>query len=366
MKTLRFCLTISLLFILAAPAFPLAQAYEPGKPLTSQENWPAGIVDVLMSQTWAAAYWCNGFEYFYYMGDAAAFSKFLEQFAKVKDAELIVQISPGVGYGVTVEGKQVPSDWSVTWSNWTSYPQTTATDLHPRRAVTIEVWVGGHVDLSKVVVPLNIRVTNATGKKIRQAKIVAPTAASPRASLSPDMVGAKLGELAMYVRSVCSHAKLLIGEGSGNESIKVYRLHSPCKTKLKGIGSRVLIGALALAVPASTPITGEMSHQFGLIPQAPAGVYLLAYSGALADTETESGQVELISVSVDGEGHPKLRNALTVPAHRNNYSYQSGLPWYAVKVSMGEPANRANVQMTLVDPDGGYPYTYEFQLDLIK
>ncbi len=70
------CWILLCLLLLATPAFPWAMAYEPGKPLQSK-GWPEGLNAALESRRWTAAYWCNGFSYFYYTGDAAAINKFL-------------------------------------------------------------------------------------------------------------------------------------------------------------------------------------------------------------------------------------------------------------------------------------------------
>jgi hypothetical protein len=144
-----------------AYAFPMAAEYR-SRTMVQQPSWPEGLADLLNSQTLAYGYWVNSLDYFYYAGDTKAFNEFLERYAKLPMPQLIgreatrtLVLHVGAAETKNFDGKPVACDWLVKGSNFGAFgPEGKALPA----GLELEVWVGCHVQLDQLKVPLNIEL----------------------------------------------------------------------------------------------------------------------------------------------------------------------------------------------------------------
>lgn len=152
--------------------------------------------------------------------------------------------------------------------------------------------------------------------------------------------------------------------------ITVYQASSSFIANLDGIGPCVVLGAVALLVDARAP-SGESESQ--RTRKAPAGVYMLAYTGSLSDQEKETGSAVLIQVTRTGKYDWEFRDVLSTQAIRYSRPanvVSSNEDWHGVRasfpnkdqVSDSNPAWRAKLLMATPEPDRRYR-NYEFALD---
>ena len=133
-------------------------------------NWPKELTELVNRKDWV--YGISGGPYppmyrFYFVGDTQVFNGFVGQIAKLRGTpvELIIHPGPGVtSYSVhqdstVVRDDKVLYDWElVVPEDLERRDQRVA--LSPPR-VTINLYLGGGIDLRKVVVPLCIEVKSS-------------------------------------------------------------------------------------------------------------------------------------------------------------------------------------------------------------
>ena len=163
------CLAVALVCLTCCTcAFPMASEYQLDMMMRAADEggWIGQanpVRDLLLSQKPAYAYWVNSLDYFYYSGDTKAFNEFLERYSKLPEPSAMERppqrwLVLHVGSGETktlLEGKPLSYDWSVTGSDFFAFVPA---GQHPAAALELEVWIGCHIQLDQLKVPLNIEL----------------------------------------------------------------------------------------------------------------------------------------------------------------------------------------------------------------
>ena len=385
MTALRIWIAVMLLALVCAASALAVQANYGTGPVRAEANWPAGLAELLNSQQRVYAACVTFWDHFYYAGDTAAFNAFLKRYSQLASESHVLLLHPGQGTTKAVVPDLVSGRADTFTFDW---EVTDATRVHPND-VALDLWLGGQVRQPGIVIPANVQVRFDKDLKESDISPLLRGPAEGAAQLLKDYREAKLGQIALVVKDLSQgKSRLLIGQGAGANPqvghvlevpesgglpfISAYPVSQPARTKLN-VGNCALVGAVALPVGAEPP-GARGSAALGRIPMAPAGVYLLAYTGEFSDREEEPGTMSLMSVSVDKDGNPVFRQILGVPATRHtrpaDVTYD-GEDWYGAsvrfpnkdQVSGENPAWRATVTLALHEPDGRYR-GYEFRLDL--
>ena len=149
------------------PALPLAEIRRPGIPVQQRPSWPNGLADLLNSGGQVYGYYLNWDDHFFFAGDTEDFNEFLQRCAKLKGGPTKLILHPGQGNRDTFEKRYLPSDGTIRFDWKVTVPQLVEWDKTKLPAsvrvtssgeITVELWLGGQVDLSKVEVPLNLKV----------------------------------------------------------------------------------------------------------------------------------------------------------------------------------------------------------------
>lgn len=162
----RVILTIAALIMLvsfSASAWARASEYGPLQPINQQPDWPVGLADLLKSGDRVYAYCVNWMDHFYYAGDADALNIFLEKYSKLKGTPLTLSIHVGpakVGKISTPGQKDTAYDWHVFVTPPMIPDGGFVKGREHERIVTVELWLGGQVELKKVKVPDNVKVVD--------------------------------------------------------------------------------------------------------------------------------------------------------------------------------------------------------------
>ena len=163
----------------AALALNEISLYPKGEPVGGVSDWPEGLKELVNIDDRVGGYaiqsdTLGGYpsysdDVFYFRGDAKAFAKFLDQYAKLKDTPLRLVLHPGRGMNLKPgDSKGDPIDWSLTvWSRaWHEIPETGKTPVQKGYDITVDLYLGGNIDLKDLEVPLEIEVQS--GGEIEQ------------------------------------------------------------------------------------------------------------------------------------------------------------------------------------------------------
>ena len=145
----------AILVVMLAPHAPVFAwgGNHPPEPVHPQDEWPAGLAELLNREERVHGYWVNANDFFFFAGDTDAFNEFLERYATLKNTPLRLVLHPGVGMtGSVGVGRDIPFEWRVSVEKWHSDPSKAPT------LVTMELWLGGLVQLKKIEVPLSVEV----------------------------------------------------------------------------------------------------------------------------------------------------------------------------------------------------------------
>ena len=172
---------LTILFVLLAyraPVFAMGGDHPPG-PVHAQNGWPEGLVELLNRGERIHGIWVNANDFFYFAGDTDAFNECLEQYAVLKNTPLRLILHPGMGMtGSLGDEKNIPFEWEISVMRWHDDPSGVPT------LVTMELWLGGLVQLDKIRVPLNVEVKagREIAKFIAEHKSKRKTATPPLAA----------------------------------------------------------------------------------------------------------------------------------------------------------------------------------------
>jgi len=175
--TIVFLAILLIILLYRAPAFAMGGDHPPG-PVHAQDGWPAGLLELLNRDERVNGIWVNANDFFYFAGDTEAFNECLEQYAALKNTPLRLTLHPGVGTtGSLGDERNIPFEWEVSVMRWHEDPSEVPT------LVTMELWLGGLVQLDKINVPINVEVKS--GGEI--AKFIAEHKAK-RKKVTPPLV----------------------------------------------------------------------------------------------------------------------------------------------------------------------------------
>jgi hypothetical protein len=125
----------------------------PAGQVNIQPDWPAELVELLTCQDTVNGIWVNANDFYYYAGDTDTFNEILKQYAKLGNTPLRLVLHPGRGMsGSLGDEADIPYEWQVGVMRWHDDPSEAPL------LVTMQLWLGGQVQLGSVKVPLNIEV----------------------------------------------------------------------------------------------------------------------------------------------------------------------------------------------------------------
>ncbi len=162
-RTAPILLVLGLLVVCCASAWPMAAEYNLKQPIIQQPAWPAGLADFLNNSKPIYAYWVNWSDYFFFSGDTDAFNAFLERYSRLQGTPLTVSIHIGpikVGNLAHPDQRTIPCDWDVFAVPPMIPDGGIVKGRENERIVTVEVWLGGKVELRKIIVPKNVNLVD--------------------------------------------------------------------------------------------------------------------------------------------------------------------------------------------------------------
>ncbi|MCX5677160.1 MAG: hypothetical protein NTX87_19400 [Planctomycetota bacterium] len=151
----------------AVIALALVEDLPKGQPVGEwykTSGWPEGLKDLVNIDGRVSCSYSPSHDFFTFRVDAKAFTKFLERYAKLKDTPLRLIIHPGRGESPTWPGsKGAPIDWSlVTQSRaWREIGETGKKPTPRGYNITVDLYLGGNIDLKDLEVPLEIEVQSS-------------------------------------------------------------------------------------------------------------------------------------------------------------------------------------------------------------
>jgi hypothetical protein len=145
-------------------AWGLGGDHPKGK-LNAQAQWPAGLIDLINSGDRVQGHWVNQNDFFYYKGDAAALQKYLAEYAKIKDTPhtVILHLGSDQRTGPLGDEPTVRFDWKleVIRRGWGAPLDPARKKDDPGYVVTVHIWLGDQIALSKLDVPKEVNVQSA-------------------------------------------------------------------------------------------------------------------------------------------------------------------------------------------------------------
>ena len=183
--TIAFFTIMLVILAYSVPAFARGGSHRPG-PVHAQDGWPTGLVELLNRDGRVNGYFVNANDFFFFAGDTEAFNEFIKQYATLKNTPLRLILYPGVGMTGSLSGeKDIPFEWKVSAERWHSDPSDVPT------LVTIELRLGGLVQLDKIKIPPNVEVKSGGEIEAFVAEHEAKRKVGPRQETtqsSPEMV----------------------------------------------------------------------------------------------------------------------------------------------------------------------------------
>jgi hypothetical protein len=160
-------------------------------------DWPAGLPDLINSDTRVYGHWVNANDEFFYQGNTTALNQFLQMYSKLPDTPLRVVTHPGPERRSFLWGDEprLPYEWKllVVRRGWGA-PEANRTKDKPAYVATVDVWADGNVDLRQMIVPNNVDLEAAPPPTATQPAPWGKDADGLRLSLSPaDKDGAAAG-----------------------------------------------------------------------------------------------------------------------------------------------------------------------------
>jgi hypothetical protein len=145
-----------------------------GEPAGGLSDWPEGLKELVNIDNRVDGYvmysdtligqpaGCDAV--FFFRGDAKAFAKFLDQYAKTKDTALRLVLHPGRCLSTKPWADAKPdSDWSLNvWCRtWHGIGETGKKPVQKGYDITVDLYLGGNIDLKDLEVPLEIEVESS-------------------------------------------------------------------------------------------------------------------------------------------------------------------------------------------------------------
>ena len=151
-RTIIFLAILLAVLAYSAPVFAMGGEIPPGQ-VNVQPDWPRELVELLTGQDTANGIWINANDFYYYAGDTDTFNEVLKKYAELRNTPLKLILHPGRGMtGSLGDEPNIPFEWEVRVMRWHDDPSEVPL------LVTLELWLGGQIQLEDVKVPLNIQV----------------------------------------------------------------------------------------------------------------------------------------------------------------------------------------------------------------
>ena len=146
------------------PAFSMGGEYGKGDPKSPswKLQWPVGVKELVNGENRVGGFWINSNDWFYFAGDTDSFNNFLEQYSKLQDTPLTLVLHAGKALPGTLGDKETATipDWQVSIIDnaWTREAMKDKVLPKTQYTVTVNLWLGGQVDLKGLKVPNSIEV----------------------------------------------------------------------------------------------------------------------------------------------------------------------------------------------------------------
>ena len=151
-KTIVFLAILLAVLACRVPAFAMGGDIPPGQ-VNVQPDWPRELVELLTRQDSVNGIWVNANDFYYYAGDTDTFNEVLKKYAELRNTPLRLILHPGKGMtGSLGDEPDIPFEWQIGVMKWHDDPSEVPL------LVTLELWLGGQVQLENVKAPLNIQV----------------------------------------------------------------------------------------------------------------------------------------------------------------------------------------------------------------
>jgi hypothetical protein len=135
----------------------------------SSPDWPAGLKELVSRQGRVygrhldAPTFGRGYEQvsIYFAGDSKLFNEFVQEYSRLKGTPLTLILHAGRGAvsPLAIEKRRIFFDWQVNISRYLPPKASDSTEKpEPGYTVSVEMWLGGNLELYKVNVPLNVEV----------------------------------------------------------------------------------------------------------------------------------------------------------------------------------------------------------------
>lgn len=145
-------------------ALGLGADHPADRPVVGQNDWPAGLAELLNADGRVGGFFVNASDWFFFQGDAKTFNAWLAKYATLKDTPLRLVLHPGRGTDRRPWSKEgetrLPVDWQVDVINrqWTREAIEEKQPVKAGHDVTVHVFLGGQVRLDDLDVPLDVEV----------------------------------------------------------------------------------------------------------------------------------------------------------------------------------------------------------------
>jgi hypothetical protein len=169
-KILRWSILAITVAALAVPALALGMEKFGNEPLGegNYKEWP-GIMPVVNHPSRVYQQWVNGNEYLFYKGDTADINATLRKFADAKIGGSEVVLRPGPGEASTFRQSKIPYTHDLHLMGGIAGYLTTrdkGSNVWPDHPV-LSIYVGPGIELDKLVVPAELKVTTIQELKAR-------------------------------------------------------------------------------------------------------------------------------------------------------------------------------------------------------
>lgn len=160
-----FLVTAITVLFSASSVLALGGDHPQGKITELRPEWPKGLMELVNSDGRVQGSWVNQNDFFFFKGDAAAFGKFVERYAKVLDTPLKVVIHAGSIPLTGPLGK--PAETSFDWQlrvirrGWGAPLDPRRPNSDPGYVVTLHLWVSDNITLDQLEIPKQVDVISA-------------------------------------------------------------------------------------------------------------------------------------------------------------------------------------------------------------
>jgi hypothetical protein len=134
-----------------------------GNIVEQQPDWPAGLLGLVNSGPVFHGHWVNANSEFFFLGNTASLTRFIQRYATLKNTPLVLVVHAGSARRSALWGDK-PSeryDWKVSLlkRGWGAPKKTE--NPKEKWVVTVDIWIDNNVKLTKLAIPKSVKVRSA-------------------------------------------------------------------------------------------------------------------------------------------------------------------------------------------------------------